>query len=183
MVRKGWVAALLALVATAGACGRGGVPSADAAGAVQGFLASVQAGDQQDFEAAIDRPALRSHLRRQLIEVARANGLEVDGGPTDLALDRMIGPAAFRLVQAETGAALAAAPSRAQVGGLLKQMDRGRVCLHDATSAERCLLTFARVSGGRGGPGGFGRPAAWRLVEMPAQDIVIQVGPDPTPRP
>jgi len=133
---------------------------------VQDLLAAVEAGDAARFEALIDRPALRADLRGQMIAVARANGLDV-GGPSDQALDRMIGPQALKLVSAGDQAPLAAPPSKAQVAALLKPIDKTRVCLHDLTPQQTCRLAFAR------------EPAGWRLVGMPAGDLTIQIAPEP----
>jgi hypothetical protein len=168
MVRWLRAAALVALVMTAQGCAK--EPDADASGAIQALLAAAQAGDAKAFEAYLDRPALRADLREQMIGLAHANGLDV-GGPSDFALDRMIGPQAFKLVQAGAGAPLAGAPSIAQVSALLKTLDKTRVCLHDLTPQQKCLLTFAREAPG------------WRLVGMPAADLTIEVGAEPKTRP
>ncbi len=160
------MALILAAVAVSG-CDLG--VRADAAKGVQTFLAAARTGDRPAFEAAIDRPALREDLRGQLIEVARAQGLEVEGGPSDFALDRMIAPEAFRLVQAETGQALPAAPSAAQLAAMMTVVDRRRVCLRDAAREDRCLLTFAKEKTGAAAK------ASWRLVGMQATDLKITV--------
>ena len=47
----------------------------------------------------------------------RPTALDVEGGPSDFALDRMIGPDALRLVRAGTGEALTAAPTAGAGGG------------------------------------------------------------------
>jgi hypothetical protein len=165
MISRLRVAALCALAMTAQACGQ--APQKDAGASVQALLAAIAAGDAQAFEAHIDRPALRTDLRGQMIGVARANGLDV-GGPSDFALDRMIGPQAFHLVQPGGQAPLAAPPSPAQVAAQLKTIDKARVCLHDLTPQQKCLLTFAREKPG------------WRLVGMPADHLTIEVAPEPT---
>jgi hypothetical protein len=167
MVRWLRVAALCALAITAQACGK--APGQDAAAAVQALLAAAQAGDVAAFESRIDRPALRADLRRQMIAVARANGLDV-GGPSDLALDRMIGPQAFHLAQPGGQAPLTVPPSPAQVAAQLKTLDKARVCLHDLTPQQNCLLTFAREQPG------------WRLVGMPADHLTIEMAPEPAKR-
>lgn len=132
---------------------------------VQGLLAALQAGDARGFEAHLDRPALRADLRRQVAGVGHANGLDVEGGPSDLALDRRIDPAALRLVRQGTDQPLAAAPSPGQTAALLKAVDHDHVCLRDP--AQRCLLMFARETAG------------WRLTAMPAQPGVrIEIGPE-----
>lgn len=155
-------APLIALVLL-GACSQ--APSKDAAGAVQGFLAAAAAGDTAGFEAAVDRPAVRADLRRQLVAVAQANGVEVDGGPSDPALDRMIAPDAVRQVETPQGA------TAVELAPLLKKLPNGQVCLHDVTAEQTCLLTFARQKAANR------RPAAWRLVGMQAQDQ----GAEPAP--
>jgi hypothetical protein len=162
-------AALLLILGTA-ACAR--PPAKDAASAVQGFLTAVQAGDAERFEAAVDRAAVREDLRRQLSALARENGLEVDGGPSDLALDRMIGPDAVRQVQSEAGGPAPAQATSEELKPLLKTAANGAVCLHDATPQARCLLTFAHQKAANR------RPAAWRLVAMQAPDQTIDVGVD-----
>jgi hypothetical protein len=157
-------AALSAAALVTQACGRDA--GRDAAGAAQALLAAVQANDAAAFEALIDRPALRADLRQQMIGVARANGLDV-GGPSDAALDRMIGPLAFHLAQAGGRAPLAGPPSPAQVAAQLKTLDKTRACLHDLTPQQACLLTFAREKPG------------WRLVAMPAEHVTIEIAPEP----
>ncbi len=133
---------------------------------VQALLAAVQAGDAKAFEARLDRPALRADLRAQIAGVGRANGLDVEGGPSEPALDRRIDPAALRLVRQGTDQPLAAAPSPGQTAALLKPIDRDHVCVRDP--AQHCLLTFARETPG------------WRLTAMPAQPgSRIEVGPEP----
>ena len=164
MVRWLRLAFLGALAVTVQACGGG--PGADPGVAAQGVLTASQSGDSKAFEAWVDRPAVRAALRDQLIAVARQNGLDV-GGPSDGALDRMIGPTALKLVQAGAGTPLAGPPSAAQVAALMKPLDKGRACLHDLTPQQRCLLTFARETPG------------WRLVAMPAGDVTIGVPAEP----
>ncbi|CAN7147403.1 hypothetical protein LJR219_000044 [Phenylobacterium sp. LjRoot219] len=166
MVRKLSVAAVAALVVMAQGCAR--KPEARAeTGAVQALLASAWSGDTSGFEAVIDRTALRADLRQQLLQVAQANMLAVEGGASDAALDRMITPFAFRLVEAHTGAPLTRAPSRAQTAALLKSLGKDRVCLHDQTPQQLCLLTFARVKD------------VWRLVAMAPAGFTIPVTEEP----
>jgi hypothetical protein len=164
MVRKCWLAALAALMLSA--CARKPQEAA-AADAAQTLLAAAWSGDAQRFEAAVDRPAVRADLRRQLMAVAQANALSVEGGASDAALDRMITPAAFRLVQAGAGAPLAAAPSQAQTAALLQPAGPDRACVASAGPARTCLLTFAR------------QKAGWRLVGMAPAGFSIAVAPEP----
>lgn len=149
-------AALLAVMA-ASACGK--APPKDAGSAVQGLLAAVQSGDATAFEAAVDRPALRADLRRQMEAVAQENSVQVDGGPSDQALDRMIAPEIVARIRAETDAPL-------------KTISRDLVCLPDRTPAQACLLTFAHQKKQKT------RPAGWRLVGLRAPDPSVQISID-----
>ena len=162
MVRVFRATVWVALSLTAAACGKAGTK--DAGAAVQALLAAAQAGDVQAFEAGIDRPALREDLRRQIAALAVQSGLDV-GGPSDLALDKMIGPDAFHLSLG--GAPLTAPPSVAQVAAQLKPAGKDRVCLHDLAAPQACRLTFAREAAG------------WRLVALPADHPTIELAPEP----
>jgi hypothetical protein len=165
MVRKHCVAALAVLMVIAQACAQKPAERAEA-GAVQTLLTSAWSGDPNGFEAVVDRPSVRADLRHQLLQVAQANTLSVEGGASDAALDRMISPHAFRLVEAASGAPLVAAPSRTQTAALLKSIGRNTVCVHDQTPAEACLLTFAKLKAG------------WRLVGMAPAGFTIAVAPE-----
>jgi hypothetical protein len=98
-----------------------------------------------------------------MVELARANGVEVEGGPSDFALDRMIGPDAVRLVKAGSGEPAATAPAPKELAPLMTMVGRKRACLHDPAQEERCLLTFAKDK------------RQWRLVGMQAMDLEIPV--------
>jgi hypothetical protein len=166
MVRKVGVIAVAALALAAGACHRKPAERAES-GAVQTLLASAWMQDEAAFETVVDRPLVRADLRRQLTQLAEANALAVDGGASDAALDRMITPHAFRLVDAETGMPLTAAPTRSQAAALLKRLGDDRVCVHDQTPEQNCLLTFAKAKSG------------WRLVAMAPAGFTIAVAPEP----
>lgn len=151
MLRSGAAVALGALALALGGCD--GRAKADAAASAERLLAAVQANDRVAFEAEIDRDAVREDVRRQMIELARRQGLEVDGGPSEFALDRMIGPDAFRIVHAAGGEPL---KDRLKV-------EDGKVCLPADEAAKRCLLTFGKSE------------KRWRLVGMQAMDLTIEV--------
>lgn len=121
---------------------------ADVARSAEQLLAAASAGDRVAFEAHVDRSAVRDDLRRQMQDLARANGLEVDGGPSDFALDRMIGPDAVRRMRLE---------AEAEALKTRIRMDGRRACLPG--ESDRCLLTFAKADGD------------WRLVGMQARDL------------
>ena len=165
MLRKCSAVALAALTVALGGCDVG--VRADASKAVERFLTAVHNDDRTAFEAVIDRKALRADLRDQLTDLARARGVMVDGGPSDFALDRMISPAAFRLVQANTGQALSAAPNAAEIALMMQVRDKAHVCVGDS-GKPRCPLSFAK------------RDGVWRLVGMQATDLKIEVPPAPS---
>jgi hypothetical protein len=152
MLRIGAAVALATISVAALAAGRGA--DKEAASAVDGLLAAARAGDAAAFEKAIDRPAVREDLRRQMMAVAREHGLEVDGGPSDMALDRMIGPEAVRLAAEDAG----------ELEAHLKKTCKAEVCLTDPDA--ECVLTFAKVK------------RAWKLVGMRTSDPAIDVGVD-----
>lgn len=163
MFRKGLVVALSALALLMSACGLD--VRADASQGIARFLDAVRRADRQGFEASIDRPALRSDLGGQLAELGRASGVDV-GGPSEFALDRMITPDAFSLVEARTGQALPMAPTAAQVALLMTVRDPNHACVDDPAT-HRCLLSFAK------------RDGVWRLVGMRAIDLKIALPPEP----
>ena len=165
MFRRNLVVALAALAVALGGCDLS--VRADASKSIERFLKAVHDHDRTAFEASIDRAALRADLRDQLTELARAKGVVVEGGPSEFALDRMISPAAFRLVEANTGQALPGAPSAAEIALIMKVQDKAHVCVGDPR-ANRCALSFAK----RGG--------TWRLVGMQATDLKIAVPPAPS---
>jgi hypothetical protein len=164
MVRLGKALLVLALVIGVGACESGARKDASAAAAA--LFSAVVARDRVAFEAAVDRRAVREDLRSQLVEVARAQGLEVDGGPSEFALDRMISPDAFRLVDT-SGERLRGPPSAQAVDALVELEGRRRACVKDAQGL--CRLVFARQKSDDGDH--------WRLIAMPAGDLVVRLDP------
>lgn len=158
MLRKTLVLALagLSLVGCGGAAPKGAAETASR------LLTAALKNDRVAFEAEIDRAAVREDVRRQVAEVARGSALDVDGGPSEFALDRMISPDAVRVVDAD-GRRLTHAPSASEVAPLMKPADGSRVCLRDAQTRKDCLLTFAKDEG------------QWRLVGMKARDLKVQM--------
>jgi hypothetical protein len=136
-------------------------PKAASASAVR-LLAAAAADDRVAFEAEIDRHAVREDVRRQVTEMARGKALDVEGGPSDFALDRMIGPSAISLVD-HAGRTITTPPQPAQIESLMRVIDKRHVCLRDAASSARCLLTFSKDRNG------------WRLVGMQAMNVRIEV--------
>jgi hypothetical protein len=135
----------------------------DPAESASRLLAAAMQNDRTAFEKQIDRPALREDVRRQVSQFARATSLDVEGGPSEFALDRMISPEAFRVVRVGSHEALARPPTPAEVAPLIKPVDKQHVCLQGAETPHDCLLTFARGKDG------------WRLVGMKAMDLRIEV--------
>jgi hypothetical protein len=161
MLRPALVLALAAL----GLSGCNGAAPRGATESASRLLGAALKGDRVAFEAEIDRTAVREDVRRQVADMARAKALEVDGGPSEFALDRMISPDALRVVD-PSGAPLAEPPTARQLAPLMKVIDRRHVCLRDAESPKNCVLTFAKT----GQAGGH-----WRLVGMRALDLRIEV--------
>lgn len=163
MFRASFLLAFAALALTG--CG-GGAPKGAAESASR-LLAAALNNDRVAFEAEIDRAAVREDVRRQVADLARATSLEVDGGPSEFALDRMISPDAVRVVDAQ-GHRLTTPPTARQVAPMMKPVEGRRVCLRDAEAPDDCLLTFARGKDAKVGE-------TWRLVGMKAMDLRIEV--------
>jgi hypothetical protein len=153
---------LLLSIAAAGLSGCGGSAPKGAVDAAGRLLSAAVAGDRAAFEAEIDRAALREDLRRQVNAMARDSALEVDGGPSEFALDRMIGPDSVRLVGPD-GEILHQAPSDRELARLMRVVDRDHVCVQRSVSPRDCVLTFAKAREG------------WRLVGMRALDRTIEI--------
>jgi hypothetical protein len=156
MQSRGYVTGVSALALLLSACGLG--ERGDASKAIAGFLAAVQMDDRAAFEKGIDRAALQGDLRDQLAEMGKAGGMDVDGGASEFALDRMISPQAVRLAAAQTAPNWPPTPTPAQVVPRMKVRDLTHVCLEQVVT-HKCLLNFAR------------RDGVWRLVGMPAKAV------------
>jgi hypothetical protein len=165
MQAKGLVFALSALACLLSACGAS--PKTEASKDVARFLDAVRRNDHQAFAAGVNRPEVQSDLRTQITQLGRLKGVDVDGGPSEFAIDRMIAPEAFHVVDARTGQPLTTAPTPAQVAQMLKVRNSTRVCLDDVAT-HACRITFAK------------RDDGWRLVGMPISDLRIEVPPAPS---
>jgi hypothetical protein len=155
-------AAIGALLLLLAACG--GDPRAKATEDVGRFLKAVAEDDRATFDTLVDRPAVRADLRRQIASVARAEGVEIEGGPSDFALDRMVAPATLRLVEAGEGRV--EPPAAKTLAATLKVLDGHSVCLPASDQPDRCLLTFRRT-----------KKSPFRLTAMQAAEpspIIIQ---------
>jgi len=112
----------------------------EAAKDVRELLVAAQSGDAEAFEAGIDREKLKADLRVQVREAAREQGIDI-GGPSDAALDRMIGPDAVRVIQPDPAAA---PPTATQIAEILDVRDKTRACLRAPGDADGCALTFEK---------------------------------------
>lgn len=164
MIRRLSLLALtgLALASCGGGAPQWGAPRGAAESASR-LLTAAFKGDRVAFEAEIDRAAVREDVRRQVIQLAQGASLDVDGGPSEFALDRMISPQAFRLVHAGSGEALRTAPTPQQVAKLMRPLDAKHACLRDAEKPKDCLLVFAKGKD------------QWRLVGMRAMGLRIEL--------
>jgi hypothetical protein len=147
---KGSVIGFSVLALALGGCGLGARSKGSAA--IASFLAAVQRDDRVAFEAALDRPALRSDLSEQMADVGKTHAVDV-GGPSEFALDRMISPQAIRLTAARVAPGWPATPTAAQIVPHMKAWGLHFVCLEEAAT-KKCLLTFTQESG------------AWKLTAM-----------------
>jgi hypothetical protein len=166
MFRLTPLVALSALALVLSACGPS--PKVGASKDIARFLDAVVRDDHKVFLAGVDRPEVQGDLRAQVTELARLKAVDVDGGPSEFAIDRMISPDAFHLLDARTGQPLTVAPTLGQVQAMLKVRNATRVCLDDATT-KSCRITFAK------------RGDAWLLVGMPATNLRIAVPPASKP--
>jgi hypothetical protein len=160
-------ATLVLCLAALGLSACNGAAPKSAAESASRLLTAAYNNDRVAFEAEIDRAAVRDDVRRQVSEMARATTLDVDGGPSEFALDRMISPDAVRIVD-KRGAPLTAAPTTQQVAPLMKVVDAQHVCVRDAESPQNCLLTFAKGTDAQA-------KGRWRLVGMRALDLRVEV--------
>jgi hypothetical protein len=149
--------ALLALAASACAT----VPKFEAAGDIHAFLVAIRDGDQQSFDAHVDRPALKTQLKSRLIaEQAQSHGngsLQALGavlaGPlVDLGVDALVQPQTFRAVAIRLGYAPdQPIPNRLQIDAFLRSIGDGSVCVVTRRDGP-CTLVFHDEDG------------VWRLV-------------------
>ncbi len=146
----GSVVAFGVLALALGGCGLGA--RAKGSAAIAGFLAAVQRDDHAAFEAALDRPALRSDLSEQMADVGKTHAVDV-GGPSEFALDRMISPQAIRLTAARVAPGWPATPTADQILPHMKARGLNFVCLEEAAT-KKCLLSFTLEKG------------VWRLTAM-----------------
>ena len=150
------MAAALALVL--GACGTDAKD--EAAEDVRDLLVAAQEGDAEAFEAGIDREKLKADLRVQVREAAREQGIDI-GGPSEAALDRMIGPDALRVARADPAAV---PPTAAEIAEILDVKDNIRACLRAPGAADGCALTFEKQG------------ERWKLIGVQTSGLELRPG-------
>lgn len=147
----------LALALGLSACGMDA--KVEAAEDVRELLVAAQEGDAEAFEAGIDREKLKADLRVQVREAARQQGIDI-GGPSDAALDRMIGPDALRVARTDP----AAPPTAAEIAEILDVRDNTRACLRRPGVDDACALTFEKQG------------QRWKLIGVQTSRLELRPG-------
>ena len=81
------VVALSALALALSACGAN--TKTDASKDIAKFLDAARRADRQAFAAGLDRAEVQSDIRGQVVALARMKGVDIDGGPSEFAIDRI----------------------------------------------------------------------------------------------
>lgn len=126
---------------------------------VREFLEAAEGDEPMVFEAHIDRVALRSDLKGQLMSLPEVRQLydQLGDATGDVAVDRMISPGSFRAFRVELD--LPKGAKDKDVAERLKVLGPNRVCLPDDAGDGKCLLTFTRQG------------KAWKLTGLHAPDL------------
>ena len=137
------------------------VPKFEAAGDVHAFLVAIRDGDQQSFDAHVDRPALKAQLKSRLIAGQaqthgntswQALGAMLAGPLVDVGVDALVQPQTFRAVAIRLGYAPdQPVPNRLQIDAFLRVIGDGSVCVVTRRDGP-CTLVFHNEDG------------VWRLV-------------------
>ena len=151
--------AALLLIGLLAACAT--VPRFEAAGDIHAFLTAIRDGDQQRFDAYVDRPALKTQLKSRLIadQAARhgndswqALGAVLAGPLVDVGVDALVQPSSFRAIAIRLGYAPdQPIPNRLQIDAFLRAIGDGSVCVVTRRDGP-CTLVFHDEDG------------VWRLV-------------------
>jgi hypothetical protein len=125
----------------------------DAAGDVHALLISIRDGDQANFDAHVDRGALKQQMQAMLDQRVgkdeRLRGIASLLGPTvlDVAGETLLQPQVFRLVAEHYGyTRQTPIPNSIEIAGALKPLPDGRVCAVSKKDGP-CLLTFTKEEG------------------------------------
>jgi hypothetical protein len=121
---------------------------------VHAFLLSIRDNDQANFDAHVDRPALKAQLRAKLIaDAARRGGdlgalAAVVGRPlVDFAVDNLVQPEVFRAAAAELGYSPdQPIPNTLVIAQALKTIDADHVCVVKKHGGL-CIFDFTDEAG------------------------------------
>ena len=146
--------AVLLLVAVMAACAT--VPRFEAAGDIHTFLVAIRDGDQAQFDAHVDRRALKTQLKSRLIageaqthgtESWQAVGAVLAGPLVDIGVDALVQPQTFRAAAIELGYAPdRPIPNRLQIDAFLRYTGDGEVCVTTRRDGP-CTLVFRDEAG------------------------------------
>ena len=152
---------LIALLAAALLAACATVPRFEAAGDIHAFLVAIRDGDQQRFDAHVDRSALKAQLKSRLIASQaqthgdsswQALGAVLAGPLVDVGVDALVQPQTFRAVAIQLGYAPdRPIPNQLQISAFLRAIGDGEVCLVTRRDGP-CTLVFRDEDG------------AWKLV-------------------
>jgi len=132
------------------------VPRFEAAGDIHAFLVAVRDGDRGQFEAHLDRPALKAQLRSRFIaETAKAYGDQswqaagaaLTAPLVDLAVDAFVRPDVFRAEAVRLGyTPERPIPNQIEIASALRLVEPGRVCVV-TRKAGPCTFVFRNEGG------------------------------------
>ena len=151
---------ILALMAlTLASCAS--VQKLDAANDVHGLLIAIRDNDQAQFDAHVDRPALKREIEARLMtEASRDKRLSVVAaflGPSlaSIAGDALIQPKVFRAVADHYGyKPTTKVPSALAISQALRPLPDGRMCAITKKDGP-CLMDFTKGADGRWKLSGF----------------------------
>ncbi len=138
------------------------VARVDASADIHAFLVAVRDGDREEFDAHVDRAALKTNLKaRVLAETSKAYGLQSKQTLGALIARPLVGLAVDALVQPEVFQAAAMrlgygpqtrVPNPILLSKIVKPLGTGRVCVE--TKKDGCLFVFANEDG------------VWRMIDF-----------------
>ena len=132
------------------------VPRLEAASDVHAFLVAVRDGDRAQFDAHVDRPALKVQLRSRVLgDTARANGegslatlgAALAGPLVDAGVDALVQPEVFRAEAVRLGYdPNKPIPSTLALSQVVRPLGDGRVCVTTARGGP-CVFDFNDEAG------------------------------------
>ena len=132
------------------------IPRFEAANDLHAFLVSIRDGDRAEFDAHVDRPALKEQLRSRLLtESAHASGAlsassfgALLAGPlVDFGVDTLVRPDVFRAIAVEVGYAPdRPIPSTLAIAQFVRPLDSDRACVFTKKNGP-CVLVFKDEAG------------------------------------